>query len=162
MKKIIAIIFLSFAFLPSSAAWATNQPAHPVSGWLEVYQQFDLEAFLGFYAEDVRFTDPTAQLDFTSRKQLTSAYTDIMQGRYGGNFMFDVNRTVTQGDTVVLEGLFSLTWNGQKATINFTTWLDFKDGKIVRQLDMFDYNNLQRQIPTYGQGTPSEYVPASE
>ena len=162
MKKIIALVILCFAFLPSHAALANSPPAHPVSGWLKAYQQFDLEAFLGFYAEDVHFADPTARLDFTSRDQLASAYTGIMQGRYGGNFTFEVNRTVTQGDTVVLEGLFSLTWNGQKAAINFTTWLEFKDSKISRQLDMFDYGRLQRQIPTYGQGTPSEYAPTSE
>lgn len=157
MKKIIALTILCLTFLPSYAASANDQSSHPVSGWLKAYQQFDLDSFLAFYKDDVRFTDPTAGLDFTSRDQLASAYTGIMQGRYGGNFVFDVKNSVTQGDIVVLEGLFSLTWNGQKAAINFTTWLFFEDGKISRQLDMFDYNSLQRQLPTYGQGVPSEY-----
>jgi len=158
MKKIIALTFLILAFLPPHAVSASDRTAHPVDGWLKAYQQFDLDGFLAFYKQDVRFTDPTARLDFTSRVQLASAYTGIMQGRYGGNFVFDVRNSVTQGDVVVLEGLFSLTWNGQKAAINFTTWLFFENGKISRQLDMFDYNNLQRQLPTYGQGVPSEYT----
>lgn len=158
MKKIITILFVGLISLSSQAAFA-NQQAPVVAGWIKAYEKFDLEAFLEYYTDNTHFVDPTAQINFTSRKQLASTYTGIMQGRYGGNFRFDVKRMVTQGNDVVIEGLFSLTWNGQEATINFTTWLTFEGGKISRQLDMFDYNHLQRQIPTYGQGVPSEYTP---
>lgn len=158
MKSVLAIVMFSWIWLPAHAAAEDLEASPQVSRWLDVYHRFDLEGFLDFYAADTRFIDPTARIDFTSRQQLRRAYMGIMQGRYGGNYKFDVNRMVTQENTVVLEGLFSLTWNGQKANINFTTWLEFKNGKITRQLDMFDYNSLQRQIPTFGQGLPSEYT----
>lgn len=129
-----------------------------VDPWIDAYERFDLDAFLAFYAEDTRFEDPTAQIMFASRNELKAAYVGIMNGRWGGNFEFDRTRTISQGDTIVMEGLFSLTWNGEKAAINFTTWLEIKDGKIQRQLDLFDYNALRRQIEGYGQGLPAEYT----
>jgi len=173
MRKFLALIIVSCGLLPTpafaakladtKAGTAASKGAvpegSPVSNWLKVYEEFDLERFIEFYAAETQFTDPTAQLDISSREQLKKAYSGIMHGRYGGNFKFDVQRMITEGSVAVLEGLFSLTWNGKKGTIHFTTWLDFKDGKIVRQLDMFDYGSLQRQIPDYGQGVPSEYTP---
>ncbi len=156
MRKFLTVIIASWLLMPSPALAGAGTGTVPegstVSNWLKVYEEFDLERFIEFYATEVQFTDPTARLDLRSRKQLEETYTGIMQRRYGGNFKFDVERMVTQGSVTVLEGLFSLTWNEQKATIHFITWLDFKDGKIVRQLDMFDYNSLQRQIPGYGAG----------
>ena len=177
MRNFLVLIILSLGFLPSpafatilggagantlietKASTGVVPEGSPVSNWLKAYEGFDLERFIEFYAVDTKFTDPTAQLDFSSRQQLKEAYSIFMQGRYGGNFEFDVKRMVTEGSVTVIEGLFSLTWNGKKGTIQFTTWLDFEDGKIIRQLDIFDYNSLQRQIPEYGQGEPSEYTP---
>jgi len=163
MRKFLILILFSWGLLSTSASAGAEAGKVPdgsiVSNWLKAYEAFDLERFTEFYAAEVQFTDPTARLDLRSREQLKKTYRGIMQGRYGGDFKFDVERMVAQGSVTALEGLFSLTWNGQKATVHFTTWLEFRGGKIIRQLDMFDYGSLQRQIPTYGQGEPSEYTP---
>lgn len=145
-------------FLAAPVASAQADAASPVvKQWIDAYQRFDLDGFLGFYADDVLFEDPTARITFTSKQQLKNAYTGIMQGRWGGNYHFDVKSVAQDGDTTVLEGVFSLTFNGERADIRFSTWLEFERGKIKRQLDMFDYAELQRQLPGFGQSIPSEY-----
>ncbi len=158
VKKILALVVLCSVGFVGPAAAAEKQLPPALSGWRDAYHEFDLEKFLDFYAEDVSFRDPTAGITFTSKEQLRNTYTGIMQGRWGGNFRFDINNIIEKGNFIVFEGLFSLTYNGEKATIHFTTWLEFEDGMIKRQLDMFDYNALQRQLPTYGQEIPSEYT----
>lgn len=158
MKRMLTAILL--CFWGSTSVLATDAEAlpKPLEGWVEAYERFDLEQFIDFYAEDARFSDPTARIDFKSREELRAAYTNIMLGRWGGNFRFKVNNVVAQNDLVVFEGLFSLTFNGKKGDIAFTTWLELEDGKIKRQLDMFDYGALRQQIPDYGQSVPSEYT----
>ena len=158
MKRVFATALMCFwVFVPLSAASAASVPAK-LEAWVKAYESFDLERFVDFYADDIRFTDPTAQIELKSRQELTSVFTTIMQGRWGGNFRFKVSNVISQGDLIVFEGLFSLTFNGQKADIAYTTWLEFEDGKIKRQLDLFDYAALRRQIPDYGQSVPSEYT----
>lgn len=160
-NQILRMTFALLVFLAPthvSQAAAVDEVPDKVADWIDAYQRFDLERFLGFYAEGVSFKDPTAGIDFPNKKALADAYTTIMQGRWGGDFRMDIHSVVARENTVVMEGMFSLTFNGETAHMNFTTWLDFKDGLIVRQLDMFDYAALRRQIPTYGQGIPSEYT----
>lgn len=154
--SIISVVLCFFLAAPAASAQA-EAPSPVVKQWIDAYQRFDLDGFLGFYADDVLFEDPTARISFTSKQQLKDAYTRIMQGRWGGNYYFDVKSVVQDDDTTVLEGVFSLTFNGERADIRFTTWLEFERGKIKRQLDMFDYNELQRQLPGFGQSIPSEY-----
>lgn len=158
MKRVLTAVLLGFwVVVPASTASADAVPTR-LAGWVEAYESFNLEQFLGFYAADVRFTDPTARIDFKSRQELKAAYTNIMQGRWGGNYRFKINSVVNQDDLIVFEGLFSLTFNGKKGEIAFTTWLEFEDGKIKRQLDMFDYGALRQQLPEFGQSLPSEYT----
>ncbi len=154
--SIFSVVLCLFLAAPVASVQA-DAPPPVVKQWIDAYQRFDLDGFLGFYADDVLFEDPTARITFTSKQQLRSAYTAIMQGRWGGNYHFDVKSVVQDGDKTVLEGVFSLTFNGERADIRFTTWLEFEHGKIKRQLDMFDYNELQRQLPGFGQSFPSEY-----
>ncbi len=157
---------LSFAFVflmlvaphSSASAFASEDMPKKVVEWVDAYQDFDVDRFLAFYAENVSFKDPTAQIEFPNKQTLADAYRPIMQGRWGGDFRLDIRTVVESGNTVVMEGLFSLTFNGTTAKINFTTWLGFEDGLIVRQLDLFDYAALRRQIPNYGQGIPTEYT----
>lgn len=158
MKKFFLILFLVLGGSLQGISAADRSLASEVDGWKKAYERFDLDGFMAFYADDVVFQDPTARIAFTNKQQLRGAYTTIMQGRWGGNYRFDVQSVVQDGSTTVLEGMFSLTYNGEKAEIHFTTWLEFVDGRIKRQLDMFDYNELQRQLPGFGQSFPSEYT----
>lgn len=158
MTKFLAVTLMCTMGTMVPAGAASKAANHDISGWIDAYQQFDLDRFLDYYADDIRFRDPTAQIDFTSKEQLKNAYSGIMQGRWGGNYRFDINSVVQEGNQVVLEGLFSLTFDGRQGKIHFTTWLEFEEGKIRHQLDMFDYNELQRQLPAFGKGFPSEYA----
>ena len=144
--------------MQTAPASAGDELPKKVVAWVDAYEAFDLERFLSFYADNVSFKDPTAQINFPSKEVLTQAYTGIMQGRWGGNFQFDIQSVIESGNTVVMEGEFSLTFNGEMGKIHFSTWLDYEDGKIVRQLDLFDYAALRRQMPNYGQGMPTEYT----
>lgn len=153
----LALLATGIAVTPSVQAAGQSVPPK-VASWLDAYQQFDLERFLEFYADNVSFKDPTAGITLPSKKDLREIYTPIMQGRWGGDFRMQIQSVVSSGGLVVFEGIFSLTFNGQTANVNFTTWLEFENGLIVRQLDMFDYSALRRQIPTYGQSVPSEYT----
>lgn len=150
--------FVALALNQMAPVAATDTVPQRVADWVDAYQDFDLNRFLNFYADNVSFKDPTAGIDFPNKRALADAYSAIMQGRWGGDFRMDINSVVESDDTVVMEGIFSLSFNGEVAKMNFTTWLDFEDGLIVRQLDLFNYAALRRQIPTYGQGLPAEYT----
>lgn len=158
IQSIISAFFVALALHQMAPVAAADTVPKRVADWVDAYEDFDLNRFLNFYAENVTFKDPTAGIDFPNKQALTDAYTNIMQGRWGGDFRMDINSVVESGDTVVMEGIFSLSFNGEVAKMNFTTWLDFEGGLIVRQLDLFNYAALRRQIPTYGQGLPAEYT----
>lgn len=159
MKNLLCAALLCLSCGLGEIAAADDKTLPPrLSKWVDAYEHFELDRFLGFYADDVVFRDPTAQINFESKDQLKSAYARIMQGGWGGNYRFDIKNIIVDGATTVFEGLFSLTFNGEKAEIHFTTWLEYEDGKIKRQLDMFDYNELQRQLPDFGKSLPSEYT----
>ena len=158
MKKLLTAVLMWFVVSPAVLASGQKDLPPALDEWVKAYESFDLETFVNFYTEDTSFVDPTARIHFKSRNELRAAFTTIMQGRWGGNFRFGVNSVVSEGNVIVFEGLFSLTFNGEKAEIAYTTWLEFEGGKIKRQLDLFDYAALRRQLPNYGQSLPSEYT----
>lgn len=155
---IALVLMAAIAPVQMAPASASDELPKKVVAWVDAYEAFDLDKFLSFYADDVSFKDPTAGIDLPNKEALTKTYTPIMQGRWGGNFRLKVDTIIERDNTVVMEGIFSLSFNEEVANVNFTTWLDYEDGKIVRQLDMFDYAALRRQLPNYGQGIPTEYT----
>lgn len=125
--------------------------------WLKVYQNFELEEFLGLYHENIQFKDPTAKLYLDGKEQLRKVFTPVMRGRYGNNFVFDIKLKAFSESQIAIGGNVSLTYNGIVTTFPFSTWLTIKNEKIISQLDMFDYSILRESLGDQLNSPPIEF-----
>lgn len=117
-----------------------------LEGWLTAYQKFNHNEFIKYYADTVIFKDPTAGLTLTSKKQVSDFYNTIMKNRYGTNFTFSIDNKAFSHNAVSISGTFSLTYNDKVTSMPFSTWLTFENGKIIKQLDMFDYATMRNDL----------------
>lgn len=121
----------------------TTAPADLVGRYFAAYvaavqkQPNATEEFMAFYADSMTFEDPTARLAATGRSAFRTRIVEPNLRVRFANVRWTLSRRVDSGDWVAVEGAFSALVNGSPMTRRFTTWLRFKDGRIVHHIDYF-------------------------
>jgi len=101
--------------------------------------------FVELLTEDYRLEDPTGRLTYDSREKMHASLKDALARGDLGTFHWEIDRRITDGEWVALEGSWRAVYKGRPVATRFTTWLQVRGDKIARQIDYLDYATLRRQ-----------------
>lgn len=133
----------------------TLDPARAIVVTDEFYRRYDVlpaardaagvEHYLELLSADFVLEDPTARIALGSREAFGTALRNVLaSGRYGG-IHWQIDRRVTNGDWVAIEGSFRGTYDGRPFGTRFATWLQVRGDRVVQQIDYLDYATFRRQ-----------------
>lgn len=125
---------------PESAE-ATNKL---VQGWMDAYQEKDVEEFMSYYDEDMQYLNVvikdfgTVTFDGLSK----SIRNDLLDDDSGWEFVsFFVD---SNGNFAVIEGMYyELNRSDKQVSIPIAIVLEIRNGKIIRQTDYFDGGQIK-------------------
>jgi hypothetical protein len=140
---------------PAGDSTPTLDPARAMRVTDEFYRRYDalpaapdsagLERFLELLSADFAIEDPIAHIALGSRDAFRTALGKVLaSGRYGG-IHWQVDRRVTNGEWVAIEGSFRGTYDSRPFGTRFTTWLRVSGDRVVQQIDYLDYATFRRQ-----------------
>ena len=106
-------------------------------------------AGVGRYTEmltdDFTLEDPTAPARADGREAFRATLNDLLaKGEYGV-FHWEVDRRLTDGEWVVVNGTWRGIFKERPFATRFTTWLLVRGDRIARQIDYLDYPTFRRQ-----------------
>jgi ketosteroid isomerase-like protein len=103
-----------------------------------------LARFVELLTPDFALEDPTGRLTFDSRERMHASLKDALaSGRYGV-FHWEIDRRITDGEWVALEGSWRGVYQGRPFSTRFATWLQVRGDEIARQIDYLDYETFKR------------------
>ena len=118
---------------------------------------FEVDALMAFYADDVKFTDPTFEIVANGREEVRKLYADIGTGRTQyRNIVWTINDVVSDGDRVVISGNWAGEFWACPFSVDFMTFWRLEDGLIAEQRDFFAASAFDRQVawdPAAGRAT---------
>ena len=94
--------------------------------------------------EDFKLEDPTARLTADSREKMRTSLLDALATANYGPFHWDVQRTISDGEWVAVEGVWRGVYKGHPFATRFSTWLQVRGDKVARQIDYLDYATFRR------------------
>lgn len=137
---------------------AQENPAAPnaiTQEWVREYyelfqdQPFDADQLMRYYSPEVRFSDPTFDIEVEGLAQVRELYE--VTGTEGSSYRdirWQIDRVVIgedQGD-VAIHGHWSGSFDGQDFEIAFVTLWRVVDQRIVEQIDFFDALAFDEQV----------------
>lgn len=139
---------------PSTRADEAPAPRDLVARYYAQFQKpgFLVDELLEFYADDVRFTDPTFEIVAKGKSEVRRLYADLGTERTAyKNIRWQISDVVADGSRVVIRGQWSGTFHGCKFSIDFMTLWRLEDGKIAEQNDFFAASAFDRQVGWNGE-----------
>jgi ketosteroid isomerase-like protein len=103
-----------------------------------------LARFVDLLTEDFTLEDPTARLTHRSRERMHASLKEALATGNHGVFHWEIDRRITDGEWVALEGSWRGVYDGRPFATRFTTWLQVRGGYIARQIDYLDYATFRR------------------
>jgi len=103
-----------------------------------------LAGYVELLTEDFKLEDPTGRLTYDSREKMHASLKDALATGNYGIFHWEIDRRLTDGEWVALEGSWRGVYNGRPFATRFTTWLQVRGDKIARQIDYLDYATFRR------------------
>ena len=103
-----------------------------------------LARYVELLTEDFKLEDPTGRLRFDSREKMHASLKDALATGDYGLFHWEIDRRITDGEWVALEGSWRGVYKGRPFATRFTTWLQLRGDKIARQIDYLDYATFRR------------------
>lgn len=94
--------------------------------------------------EDFRLEDPTAQLISDGRERHRGMLNELLAKREFGKLHWEIDRRVTDGEWVAVEGTWRGVYKGRPFGTRFTTWLRVHGDRIAHQIDYLDYATFRR------------------
>ena len=94
--------------------------------------------------EDFKLEDPTGRLNVDSRQKMQASLRDALATGFHGVCHWEIDRRITDGEWVAVEGSFRGVFKGLPFATRFTTWLKVRGGKIARQIDYIHYATFRR------------------
>jgi ketosteroid isomerase-like protein len=104
-----------------------------------------LDGYLDLLTEDYALEDPTARVTIGSRDAQRTALRDILASKRYGAIHWQLERRISNGEWVAVEGVFRGVYDGRPYGTRFTTWLQVRGDKISGQIDFLDYATFRRQ-----------------
>ena len=103
-----------------------------------------LARYVELLTADFKLEDPTARLTYDSRDKMHASLKDALATGNYGIFHWEIDRRITDGEWVAVEGSWRGVYNGRPFATRFTTWLQVRGDKIARQIDYLDYATFRR------------------
>jgi ketosteroid isomerase-like protein len=103
-----------------------------------------LARYVELLTEEFKLEDPTARLTCDSRQKMHASLKDALATGHYGPFHWEIDRRITDGTWVALEGSWRGVYKGRPFATRFTTWLEVRGDKIARQIDYVDYATFRR------------------
>jgi ketosteroid isomerase-like protein len=103
-----------------------------------------LARYVALLTEDFKLEDPTARLKYVSRQRMHESLKDALATGDLGTFHWEIDRRISDGEWVALEGSWRGVYRGRPFATRFTTWLQVRGDKITRQIDYLDYATFRR------------------
>lgn len=103
-----------------------------------------LARYAELLTEDFTLEDPTGRLTYGSRKDRHASLKDALATGHYGVFHWEIDRRITDGEWVALEGSWRGVYRGRPFATRFTTWLQVRGDRIARQIDYLDYATFRR------------------
>lgn len=123
----------------------------------EYYSQFQkpgffVEDLMAYYADDVRFTDPTFEIVANGKDEVRKLYADLGTDRTAyKNINWQIASVTAQDDLIVIRGRWSGRFHHCDFDIDFMTLWRVEDGKIIEQNDFFAASAFDRQVGWNGE-----------
>jgi hypothetical protein len=130
----------------------------------EFYRRYDAMAeassddgvarFVDRLTEDFQLEDPTAGLRYTSRADLSAALTKVRAAGDFSTIHWEIDRRITDGSWVAVEGTFRGVYRQRPFAARFTTWLRLRGDRVAQQIDYVDYVTFRKMTspPAGGAG----------
>ena len=103
-----------------------------------------LARFVELLTEDFTLEDPTGGLIYDSREKMHASLKDELATGRHGPFHWEIDRRITDGTWVALEGSWRGVHDGHPFATRFTTWLQVRGDRIARRIDYLDYPTFKR------------------
>jgi ketosteroid isomerase-like protein len=103
-----------------------------------------LARYVELLTADFKLEDPTARLTYDSRDKMHASLKDALATGTYGIFHWEIDRRITDGEWVAVEGSWRGVYNGRPFATRFTTWLQVRGDRIARQIDYLDYATFRR------------------
>jgi ketosteroid isomerase-like protein len=94
--------------------------------------------------DDFRFEDPTARLRTNGRERYRGELNDLLAKGDYGVIHWEIDRRLTDGEWVAVEGTLRGIFKGRPFATRFTTWLRVRGDKIAHHIDYLDYATFRR------------------
>jgi ketosteroid isomerase-like protein len=88
--------------------------------------------------------DPTARLRADGRERHRGALSELLAKGDFGAFHWEIDRRVTDGEWVAVEGTWRGIYNGRPFATRFTTWLRVRGDRIAHRIDYLDHATFRR------------------
>ena len=103
-----------------------------------------LARYVELLTDDFMLEDPTAGFRYDSREKMHASLRDALATGRFGEFHWEIDRRVTDGEWVAVEGSWRGVYAGRPFATRFTTWLQVRGDRIARQIDYLDYATFKR------------------
>ena len=104
-----------------------------------------VDRFADMLTEDFTLEDPTARMRADGREKMRAVLNALLaKGEYGV-VHWEVDRRLTDGEWVVVEGTWRGMFKNRPFATRFTTWFLVHSDKVARQIDYLDYQTFRRQ-----------------
>jgi ketosteroid isomerase-like protein len=104
--------------------------------------------FSELLTEDFKLEDPTGRLLYDSRDKMAATLADALASTDYGPIHWEIDRRITDGEWVAVEGSFRGVYRKRPFATRFSTWLQVRSDKIARQIDYIDYATFRRLTST--------------
>lgn len=131
----LTIAGAALAAPPSLPPGADARAAKFLDAYYSAYAENDYDRMAAFYAEDVVFEDPTSDSFLRGKAKLREAMNSLDAV---SDLHWRFHQVVRDGDVVAAQATVAGKANGVPMVTRFSTMVAFKDGKIVRHVDLLD------------------------
>jgi ketosteroid isomerase-like protein len=104
--------------------------------------------FTDLLTDDFRLEDPTAGMAVGGRERYRATLNGLLAAGGYGVFHWDIDRRLTHGEWIAVEGAFRGIFKGKPFATRFSTWLRIRGDRIAHQIDYVDYKTFRRQTAT--------------
>lgn len=99
--------------------------------------------FTDLLADDFTIEDPTARLHIDGRERFRTLLRDLLAKGDHGVLHWAIDRRLTDGEWVAMEGRWQGVYRGKPFVTRFTTWLRVRGDRIAHQIDYLDYTTFR-------------------
>lgn len=153
------LVLLPAMFSPQVSSGNDENNSLLVKQYYSKFQKpnFLVDDLMRFYADDIRFVDPTFEIVANGKDAVRKLYIDLGTEKTNyRNIEWDIKDIIVQADSVVIRGNWSGVFHDCDFDVEFVTLWKLRKGLIAEQTDFFAASAFDRQVgwnPSTGKTT---------